>query len=99
MTARSSSNQMHALPVQFHLKTIFWQNLIVPPLYLTLNIFVTAILIQAARQLAEQDYVLAYFGLLQLPLFAFVTIMFYLYSSYVNPGYVIGDEEVQLAKA
>lgn len=24
ISVRSSSNQMHALPVQFHLKTIFW---------------------------------------------------------------------------
>lgn len=99
ITGRSSSNQMHALPVQFHLKTILWQNLLVPPLYLVLNIATTIILMHIVRVLADFDMFLAYLGYLQLPILAIFTIVFYLFASYLNPGYIIGNEEVQLAKA
>ena len=99
ITGRSSSNQMHALPVQFHLKTILWQNLLVPPLYLALNIATTIILVHTVRVLGGIDPVLMFLGYLQLPALAAVTILFYLLASYLNPGYIIGNEEVQLAKA
>ena len=38
-TSRSSSNQMHALPIQFHLKSLLPGNIIVPSLYLLLQAF------------------------------------------------------------
>jgi hypothetical protein len=34
-----------------------------------------------------------------LPIFTVFTLYFYLNASYMNPGYIVGDEEVQLAKA
>ena len=104
---------MHALPVQFHLKTIMWQNLIIPPLFLILNLGTTFILVRTVILLSAStpqfmkyqgtaeidDTFLTFLGLYQLPLTALVTIGFYLAASYINPGYIIGNEEVQLAKA
>lgn len=64
ISGRSASNQMHALPVRFHLKTILWQNLIVPPLYLVLNIATTLILMHIVQVLADFDPFLTYLGYL-----------------------------------
>ena len=70
-----------------------------PPLYLALNIATTIILVHTVRVIAIIDPLLDYLGYLQLPSLAVVTILFYLLASYLNPGYIIGNEEVQLAKA
>ena len=48
---------------------------------------------------AIHDNVLTLLGLYILPLTAILTIGFYLSASYINPGFIIGNEEVQLAKA
>ena len=108
ISGRSSSNQMHALPVQFHLKTIMWQNLIVPPMFLVLNLGTTFILIRTVVMLSSQtptflhlqkqasidDSFLTFLGFYQMPICAAVTIGFYLMASYINPGYIIGNEEL-----
>ena len=33
------------------------------------------------------------------PVFSIITVMFYLISACTNPGYIIGNEQIQLAKA
>ena len=104
---------MHALPVQFHLKTIMWQNLKVPPLFILLNLGTTFMLVRIVLLLTDEtpnfihfrekpnlhDEVLTTLGFYLLPISAVVTIAFYLAASYINPGFIIGNEEVQLAKA
>jgi len=40
-----------------------------------------------------------FWGLLALPILTFGTIVFYLLVSFTNPGFIIGNEEIQLKKA
>lgn len=55
-TSRSSSNQMHALPVKFHLNSLFFTNILNPSLYLTLEIFVSASLLQIAHHIQKDNF-------------------------------------------
>ena len=52
-----------------------------------------------ARALADFDRFVAFLGYFQLPALGILTIICYLFASYLNPGYIIGNEELQLAKA
>ena len=99
---------MHALPVQFHLKTILWQNLKVPPLFLVLNIGTTCMLMRIVLLLTDEtpeflhfrdkknfhDQFLSVTGLILLPISMVITNGFYLAASFINPGFIIGNEEV-----
>ena len=96
-TSRSSSNQMHPPPLKFHLKSNFLSNLLVPSMYLALNIFVSLSLLQIVTHVHD-DAKLANIGRLFVPLFL-STILFYLLSAFTNPGLLIGNEQDQLRKA
>lgn len=88
---------MHALPVKFHLKSLFPGNLLMPVIFLVLNIGVTVALIQIVLNVGKDKTLNVMGG--TLVLLCIVTIVFYMLSAYTNPGLLIGDEEAQLKKA
>jgi len=47
---------MHALPVKFHLNSLFFTNILNPSLYLTLEIFVSASLLQIAHHIQKDNF-------------------------------------------
>ena len=88
---------MHALPVKFHLKSIFPSNWMMPLVYLVINLSVTGLLLNIVAQV-KVDKVLDAFGIVLIPL-TLLSIVFYMLAAYTNPGLLIGDETVQLKKA
>ena len=96
-TSRSSSNQMHALPVQFHFKQRFFGNLLLPSIFMAINIFTSVSLLNIVRHVEGDDF-LSVLGMLLVPL-SILAITFYLLSAFTNPGLLIGNEQVQLQKA
>lgn len=88
---------MHAVPVKFHLKSLFPGNLLMPIIFLILNLGVTVALLQIVLNVG-QDKTLNVMGGILVPL-CLLTVVFYLLSAFTNPGLLIGDEEAQLKKA
>jgi hypothetical protein len=83
---------MHALPVQFHLKSLFFTNFPTPILYLAFQIIISVSIIRITRHV-KGDEIVDVLGFV-FPIFAVLTIVFYLRSAYTNPGYVIGNEQI-----
>ena len=83
---------MHALPIQFHFKRSFMSNLMVPSVYLALNIFVSLSLVNLVSYITDDSLLVSLADLL-IPL-AIITIGFYLLSAFTNPGHLIGNEQV-----
>lgn len=83
---------MHALPIQFYLKSIFIGNIGVPSAYLILQAFCIVSLMEIMMHI-EEDSAL---DLLQVvfPIISLLTLVAYLYAACTNPGYVIGNEQV-----
>lgn len=87
--------------------------MVVPPLFLILNLGTTFMIIRLVFFVNDStpnfikeayhgninDDILTILGLYLLPITSIFTIAFYLMASYINPGFIIGNEEVQLAKA
>ena len=81
---------MHALPVKFHMKSMFSGNLIVPGLYLSFNLLITLGILNIVHNVLV-DEILNGLGLALIPISA-LTLIFYLLSAFTNPGLLIGDE-------
>ena len=81
---------MHALPVKFHLKSLFPSNLFMPAVYLVINISTVIGLINIVLNVKD-DETLNFLAIFLLVTTLF-TITFYLLSAYTNPGLLIGNE-------
>ena len=89
-TSRSSSNQMHALPIQFYLKSMFVGNIGVPSAYILLQGFCIVSLMEIMMHIEDDealDVLVVVF-----PIISLLTLVAYLYAACTNPGYVIGNE-------
>lgn len=96
-SSRSSSNQMHALPLLFYQKSMCFTNFLIPLLYIALNLFVSVSLCAIVLEIQNDTYLYS-LGAAMIPL-TLLSIVFYLLSACTNPGLLLGNEEVQLQKA
>ena len=91
-TTRSSSNQMHAQPLKFFFGRKWpTSKFIVPALYLSMNLFLSYKMVSMISEVEDTDSTVSK---LKQPfiLFALITMMLYLQSSFTNPGHLIGNE-------
>lgn len=98
---------MHALPVKFHMKSMFSiskfdllinLDLSRPAIYIVIQMIITGLFYKVMKPL--DDHPFSHFLTFFLyPMFLVFTLIFFCLASYTNPGFIIGNEQVQLAKA